>query len=418
MISILQDLAHEHHGMATPPAGNLTLNASAELMTSLEDQKMGSLMTIVPVIIILAAAWATYYSNPKLFPTEGYAYLVLIASSFAATSISMNMLNKVCVAMTAAPSTLTTIQMAFTVAVTMAFSGREVLQADRRKAFRWMIVPVMYAGMLNSSLLGYKYLTLSLVTVFRNLAPLLTMCVEGLVMEPEHRPTVTLPMVASLLMMVAGAVVYSQGLVGATWVGLVMVVLNTVLALGDRLLQRRLLVSECKDLPLSACMTINNTFGMLPTFAMAFAMHEMDGYQAHSASWTDPKAMLLVGLSACMGMGIGFFGLMVQKVMTATSFQVLQNVSKAGVVAVGVGVFGDKLDSPARVIGMALSLFGSACYGYAKTMESMAASPSEAKGERMPLLEGRFAPFSAAQGLLERLKGCRRSNTEVPLAAC
>merc|ERR1719324_137394 len=116
----------------------------------------------------------------------------------------MNMLNKVCVAITAAPSTLTTIQMAFAVAATMAFNGREVLQADRRKAFRWMVVPVMYAGMLNSSLLGFKYLTLSLVTVFRNLTPLLTMAVEGLVMEPEHRPTVTLPMVGALLMMVAG----------------------------------------------------------------------------------------------------------------------------------------------------------------------------------------------------------------------
>merc|ERR1719316_980998 len=196
-------------------------------------------------------------------------------------------------------------------------NSREVLGADRKKLFYWMAVPIMFAGMLNSSLLGYKYLTLSLVTVFRNLTPLMTITVEGLVMSPEHKPKVNTPIIMSLLVMVVGAVVFSYGQANSTWLGFCIIFLNTLLAMGDRLLQRRLLVSECKDLPLSACMTINNTLGIIPTFGMALAMHEVQGYATNESAWTDPATIILIVLSGCMGMGIGFFGLMVQKAMTA-----------------------------------------------------------------------------------------------------
>merc|ERR1719498_829851 len=99
-------------------------------------------------------------------------------------------------------------------------------------------------------------------------------------------------------------------------------------------------------------------------------MHEVEGYQAHHNAWRDPATLVLIGLSGCMGMGIGFYGLMCQKAMTATSFQVLQNMSKVAVVAVGVFVFGDRLDAPSKICGMALSLLGSAAYGFARAAES------------------------------------------------
>jgi len=373
-------------GIATTPS-----HASVLMPVSLDDEKLASLKTVLFMFSMIGAAWAFYYSRRHAFPTDGVAYISLLALSFSATSISMNMLNKVCVTLTGAPSTLTTIQMLFTVIATVAMSWREVYGADRIKVLKWMIVPVMYAGMLNSSLLGFSYLSLSLVVVFRNLAPLLTMSVEGLVMDSANKPTVTAPVVGALLMMVAGALVFSRGESGFSWIGLGVIIMNTILAMADRLLQRRLLVSECKDLPLSACMTINNTFGMIPTFAMAYGMHEIQGYHSHAGSWTDPITLVLIALSCCMGMGIGYFGLMVQKVMTATSMHVLQNASKVGVVAAGVVVFGERLDSPARICGMALSIMGSAAYGLARANEQKQPSVSDDKGESNPLLGQKIA---------------------------
>merc|ERR1719324_1530208 len=123
-------------------------------------------------------------------------------------------------------------------------------------------------------------------------------------MDAEHRPTVTMPVVGSLLMMVVGALVFSYGQGAATWIGLALVTMNTLLAIGDRVLQRRLLVSECKDLPLSACMTLNNSLGMLPTFIMAMSMHEEQTYMQHEMNWKDPATLLLIALSGMFGMGI------------------------------------------------------------------------------------------------------------------
>jgi len=375
-----------------------TMMSAAVLQAFEEHEKLGTLKTVMPLAIFLAMAWSFYYAKKELFPTEGVLYVILVSASFSATSISMHTLNKACVGLTGASSTLTTVQMAVAVIVTLALSGKEVWGADRKKLLRWCIVPIFYAGMLNSSLLGYKYLSLSLVTVFRNLSPMVTMTVEGFLMEAEHRPKVTLNVVLSLLMMAAGALLFTTGQGESTWFGLVIITLNTLLAIGDRCVQRRLLVSECKDLPLSACMTLNNALGMLPTFMMAMALHEPATFSSHKDAWTDPATLLLIGLSGLMGMGIGFYGLMCQKAMTATSFQVLQNMSKVCVVGVGVVVFGDRMDSPTRLGGMALSLLGSAAYGLARAAEAKDndAIKKADEGENEALLGGKFRPFRAA----------------------
>merc|ERR1719387_3286927 len=101
----------------------------------------------------------------------------------------------------------------------MTWYAREVMAADRRQMLRWCLVPVAYAAMLNSSLLGYEYLSLTLVTVFRNLAPLVTMPVENFIMPPEHRPQVTLPIIASLATMIVGAFLFSYTQSAFSWIG-------------------------------------------------------------------------------------------------------------------------------------------------------------------------------------------------------
>merc|ERR1719162_1048931 len=283
--------------------------------------------------------------------------------------------------------------MAFAVSATLASQWKEVLGADRKQMLRWCIVPVFYAGMLNSSLFAFDYISLSLMIVFRNLAPLVTMTVESLVMDAQHAPKVTLPAVLAIMMMVMGAVLSTIGQSDASWIGLAIVLLNTLLAIADRLIQRRLLVSECKDLPLSACMTLNNSLGMIPTLAVAVATNEVQTIPAHHTTWTDPTTLLLISLSGLMGLGIGFYGLMCQKAMTATSFQVLQNLTKIVLVCVGVYVFGDNMSSHTLQGGMVLSIVGSAAYGLARVSE--AADKNAGSGEGQAPLNGKPAVHTA-----------------------
>jgi len=379
----------------TPPSSLVTpMDTPADNIHAVEQRgKRGSLEVCLPLAIFLCVAWTLNFAKKDLFQTEGVLYLLLVSTSFCATSISMSVLNKACVSLTGAPAVLTGIQMAFAVAATLASKWKEVFGADRKQMLRWCIVPVFYAGMLNSSLFAFDYVSLSLMIVFRNLAPLGTMLVESFVMDAQHAPKVTLPAVLAIMMMVMGALLSTIGQSDASWIGLAVVLLNTLLAITDRLIQRRLLVSECTDLPLSTCMVLNNSLGMIPTFAIAMATNEVQTIPAHHTAWTDPATLSLISLSGLMGLGIGFYGLMCQKAMTATSFQVLQNLTKVVLVFAGIYVFGDDMSTHTLQGGMALSIMGSAAYGLARASE--AADKNAGSGEGQALLDGKPALSTA-----------------------
>lgn len=347
----------------------LKIDAPADVLRRDDPEKIGALTTIGPFFLILGVVWGFYFARRDMFPEKSAAYVALAGFSFSVTSVSMHTLNKVCVSFTHAPSSVTVIQMLIALVCFMAVHYREVLRANRKQMLNWCFVPLVYAAMLNTSLLGYQYLTLTLVTLLRNCAPMLTMVIEQFTMPPEYRPKFTLPVVASLATMVVGAFLFSYSQTTFSFFGLSIIILNTLLAIFDRVLQRRLLVEECKDLPLSACMVINNSLGMIPTLCLALVTQEFGVIRANAMNWTDPGIVLLLVMSGFMGLGIGIFGLMCQKAMSATSFQVLQNSSKVVVITIGIQLFGDKVDSPARIFGLLLSLVGSAVYGYAKSLE-------------------------------------------------
>jgi len=152
------------------------------------------------------------------------------------------------------------------------------------------------------------------------------------------------------------------------------------LAVSDRLLQRRLLTTECKDIPSDVCTIINNSFGLIPTLLLACATHQFEETQTptNKASWQDPRVLILLALSGCVGIGICYLGFMCQRVISATSFFVMQNVSKVAVVSAGVCFFGDPISSGSSVSGLCLSLGGSFLYGYLQMSSSAQAQAAEA----------------------------------------
>merc|ERR1719440_1438191 len=105
------------------------------------------------------------------------------------------------------------------------------------------------------------------------------------------------------------------------------------------------------------------------------------------ASWKDPKIVALMALSCAIGLGLSYFGLAVQKAVSATSVMVIQNIVKVGVVMVGVTFFGDSLKSPMACAGIALSLGGSLYYSKIQIdMKNAAAKKAdEGKKEGTPL---------------------------------
>jgi drug/metabolite transporter (DMT)-like permease len=277
----------------------------------------------------------------------------------------------------------------------LAYSWRQLWTANRKELLTWMIVPGFFAGMLISSLYTYEFISLSLLTVVRNLAPLVVLPIESMVMPAGKGPKITLSVVASILTMLFGAVVYAGGLTGISWVGIMFAVLNMALAVSDRMIQRRLLSTDCSSLSLETCTVMTNFFGMFPTVGIAYFTNELSTVTAPKAgvvsAWADPRVLVLLLISGAIGLGICYFGFACQREISATSFMVLQNTSKVAVVAMGVVFFQDPIKSPFMVLGLLMSIGGSFMYG--KAQMDIA---EESKMEKAKLLEKEEAKEQSA----------------------
>jgi len=313
----------------------------------------------------IALLWGV---NIKSGSPESFRIALLIIS-WASCSVGMHVLNKALVDYLAAPALISGFQMALTVGVCAGTSGRDVMNAPRSQIMRWLIVPIFFAGMLISAFYAYARISLTLLTLVRNLTPLLMLPLETIFMAPDKRPAVSVNVVVGILIMLAGAIVYSGGnLASISMIGVGFACLNMVLAVTDRLLQRRLLTTECKDLSSGVCTILNNFGGMLPTLLLAATTGQFAEAAApqQAARWTQPYVLVLLVLSGLVGTGISLLGIECQRAISATSFSVMQNVSKVAVVSAGVVFFSDPIGSRTSMVGLLLSLGGSFLYGLAQ----------------------------------------------------
>jgi len=309
-----------------------------------------------------------------------YVHIALLCLTWCSTSVGMHVLNKSLATVLQAPALIAIVQMVIAVLVVAPLSIRNLLEADGRQMRFWLIIPLFFAGMLCSSFYTYSYISLSLLTVIRNLTPLIVLPLEQLVMPPESRPHASLGIVMSILVMLSGALIYAGGLADISMMGVAFAIGNMVIAVMDRLTQRRLLTNECKDLPSKVCTVLNNFLGIFPLLAVAGGTGQLEKLRkaGTAASWLEPRIVALLTLSGLVGIGICYAGLECQRAISATSFFVMQNVSKVAVVTCGVAFFGDEITSVPSMAGLALSLGGSAIYGKIQ-MDKAQASKAESK---------------------------------------
>jgi solute carrier family 35 protein len=273
----------------------------------------------------------------------------------------MNVVNKALVQSLDAPTLVTAAQMFMTVFSTLLLA-RDRLQGDTAEVLKWSFVSLLFFGMLCSSFFSYKYLTLSMLMVIRNLGPIITLPIEYVIMSPDKRPVVNVQMILALSLVLVSSLAYFQK-IEVSLAGIGFAFLNMVLAITDRITQRRLLTTECRSLSTETCMLLNNVLGMIPTLTLGLYLGEFKN--ARAAQWFMSADTILLVLSGIIGTGICYFALAVQREISATSFMVLQNGVRAAVVVVGVVVFLDPISWPWQIVGLALSFTGTLWYGRA-----------------------------------------------------
>jgi len=150
----------------------------------------------------------------------------------------------------------------------------------------------------------------------------------------------------------------SDGLVGIGWV-----MLNTFFALGDRLLQRRMLASDEHpvDISTSGVTLLNNLLGMIPLFFVAIYSGEMEKMSGVAENLGSHGVMWVIA-SCVVGVGISYTGILVQGMITATSFLVLVNANKFVIIILEVTCMKHSL-THGQLAGSLLAIVGSILWG-------------------------------------------------------
>merc|ERR1719329_1106557 len=137
-----------------------------------------------------------------------------------------------------------------------------------------------------------------------------------MVMPLEKRPFVSTQGFLALGLGVLGACLYCAKTANSAnlLVGVSFALLNLVLACTDRVIQRRLLTTECSNLSIETCMLLNNAVGVFPALLLAVYLGEFA--VAKPQDWLMGVNIMLLLLSGVIGSGICYFGLAVQRQIT------------------------------------------------------------------------------------------------------
>jgi len=276
------------------------------------------------------------------------------------SSMAMNFINKHAVDIFEASSLLVILQMIISALVLLVLEYRRMAIGKWVDLAKWSLVPVLFAGVLATSLWALKVSSVSTVLILRNALPLVTLIIDKLLLGASQ--PVTELQILSILVVLGGTVIYSHWNVAVTSHGVALMIFNCVLIAVDRSLQSHLLKSPDFSMTPPMCSLVNNVLGIVPMLVLAAATNEV-GQWGSVVGQVSKSTWCWVLVSGCCGCSLGYFALLAQKILSVTSFLMLQNLNKIFVVLLGVFVMGDSMPG-LSAIGCVLSMLGSICYCY------------------------------------------------------
>ena len=296
------------------------------------------------------------------------ATTLLAIASWSACSIGMTVLNHAGVQQTDAPHAVLVAQ--FLVAfVAAACASRDRLWSQFGKGTtRWAltVTPAFTLSIL-SSIVAFRYVSVSTFVVARNVAPLLTLIVEGR-SEVCHAARVV-----GCVVMAIGAWLYisrldaSSSVVGGradTLYGLALVWVHTLLTVGERLMMRRLLAVEPVAVPKTGLMILNNGGGATALLVYLALCDRAQGWRLWTALAAPNGlfAILVVSASCVVSCGISYTNVWLQGLVSATGFFVVGVACKFLTILWGIAVEGTTQDAWA-IAGALLTVVGVGVYG-------------------------------------------------------
>lgn len=295
--------------------------------------------------------------------------LALLIYCVAGTLLTLA--NKVAVVALPAPNVLLVIQNGVTVALLLGLtwaapgsSGGPLPPLTLAAVRAWLPLTLLFVGMLASSLLALQLVSAVTLIVFRNLCTLVVAFFERAVLGAE----ISMLSVASLLGILLGAVLYALSDIQFSAVGYAWLAFNVACTASFQIYVKSLLSGLPKEGPGALGpfgMSYYNNVISLPVFAaLAAASGELPRLPALASGLT-AGAWAVVAVSALLGFALSTSAFLLNRLVSATSMMVANNVNKFALIILSE-LLVERTLGPVSALGTALVMAFAWVYAQSK----------------------------------------------------
>jgi hypothetical protein len=281
---------------------------------------------------------------------------------FCFASVSMMLGNKQAVTALPLPCTLVVIQALGTLLLLqMPYCRSQMQPFTLATARQWLPIACLFTLMLFTSLKSFVYAGVATVLIFRNIGAILTTIVEYFV----RGVVVNAKIVLAELLIVLGAVMYGWGAVDFTWVGLFWILLNVAgqVAYGVTVKRMMDVYPHFKEMSKFTMSQYNNTLA-LPLVSLVLVIQgEHTDIGAKLAEVSGPE-WGIIALTCFFGFLISTSGFGLQKLVSATTFLIINNLTKFLNIFLGIMLSMDRLVGWLDISGTLIALAAGCWYSY------------------------------------------------------
>lgn len=299
-------------------------------------------------------------------PVPSKSALMGALLQFGISSVGMMLGNKLAVSALPLPCTLVIIQ-AFGTLLLLALcrSKLEAIRVDIAK--QWLPIAVLFTLMLFTSLKSFVYVNVSTVLIFRNVGAIFTTIVEYFV----RGEVVTAEIVASEVTIVLGAMLYGWGTANFSWLGFWWIMANVAAQVAYGVLVKHYMDKKAyiKDMSKFTMSLYNNTLA-IPMLAFVLLLQGEQHLVSSSLSDVTPLGWFWIVVTCGLGFMISTSGFGLQKLVSATTFLVVNNVTKFLNILLGIVFLQDKISAGKDGLGCFIAILAGVWYSSAQSRMS------------------------------------------------
>lgn len=199
--------------------------------------------------------------------------------------------------------------------------------------YHFLVVPPFFVTMLVVSMISLQYASLGSIIAIRNMSPLVCLPLEHWLVAPQN---LSPKRIAGLVCVLCGCVAYVWHDMDTSIVGVVLVTINMLVSVCDRLLQRHLLTSTAEAR--HTLLFVNNFVGGVLVLAMALVTRE-----DIEAALLNTHARWPWVMSVGAGLLIGYASVRAQEVVNATTHLLITNLSRILTLELGSLLLGEHI---------------------------------------------------------------------------